>query len=689
MNNPGSGTMRITTGAPWTTETLATGLAGLLEEMLRIEGVSKERIARLHPSWQASARNLLDYLTLRRQDVRPLQDALAERGLSSLGRAEAHVCRTIESVLELLRLSGATGWSHSEIRPLNREEGRRLLETHANALLGPPRDTRTTRIMVTLPPEAADDPDLVRALLENGMEIARINCAHDGEAAWARMVANVRREAERARTPCRILMDLAGPKLRTGPMSPGPAVVKIRPTRDDYGRVIEPARVCLTPIGAPEPSTPVQAALPVPGDWLARCAVGDVIGFSDARGSERSMTVSAVAGEKRHAKLLKTAYVLPGTRLDRRGPDGDGDVAAVGQLPARPGFIPLRRGDHLVLTREALPGVPARIDGTGRVLAPARISCTLPEVFRDVRPGEGIWFDDGLIRGVVRNVTPAEILVEIVSTRPHGGKLQADKGINLPDSELHLPALTEADLRILPFIAKHADSVGLSFVHEPADVRLLQDRLAELHGEALGVVLKIETRRAFERLPDLLLAAMRSPCVGAMIARGDLAVECGYERLAEVQEEILWICEAAHVPVIWATQVLESLAKDGVPSRAEITDAAMGRRAECVMLNKGPHVCEAVRVLDSILERMQAHQYKKTAMLRKLRLAQLALDTEARRPDPASTLAPVDLDLGQVVPRAVAENAVREPELRHEVALAEPRNPPIAAAPPVDLLECP
>jgi pyruvate kinase len=106
-----------------------------------------------------------------------------------------------------------------------------------------------------------------------------------------------------------------------------------------------------------------------------------------------------------------------------------------------------------------------------------------------------------------------------------------------------------------------------------------------------------------------------------MIARGGLAVECGFERLAEVQEEILWICEAAHVPVIWATQVLETLAEEGMPSRAEISDAAMGHRAECVMLNKGPHMVGAVRVLDNILRRMQAHQAKKQAMLRELRLA--------------------------------------------------------------------
>ena len=109
----------------------------------------------------------------------------------------------------------------------------------------------------------------------------------------------------------------------------------------------------------------------------------------------------------------------------------------------------------------------------------------------------------------------------------------------------------------------------------------LQAALDRLQASQIGIVIKIETRIAFERLPGILLQALRGRRVGVMIARGDLAVECGWQRLAEVQEEILWVCEAAHIPVIWATQVLENLAKKGTPSRAEITDAAMGERAEC------------------------------------------------------------------------------------------------------------
>ena len=196
--------------------------------------------------------------------------------------------------------------------------------------------------------------------------------------------------------------------------------------------------------------------------------------------------------------------------------------------------------------------------------------------------------------------------------------MRAAKGINVPDTRLPIPALTEKDIADLTTVVEVADLVEISFVQDPSDVLRLHHALARLGGDQLGVVLKIETRRAFERLPELLLTAMRRPGVGVMIARGDLAVEVGYERLAELQEEILWLCEAAHLPVIWATQVLEQLAKSGLPSRAEISDAAMSERAECVMLNKGPHIDEAVVVLDDILSRMAEHHYKKNALLPQL-----------------------------------------------------------------------
>jgi len=209
--------------------------------------------------------------------------------------------------------------------------------------------------------------------------------------------------------------------------------------------------------------------------------------------------------------------------------------------------------------------------------------------------------------------------VRITSGPPGGGKVRAEKGINLPDTDVPVPALSADDLRSLDAVVELADMVALSFVRTPDDVRMLQDELARRGADHLGLVLKIETVQAFRALPNLLRAAMATRSVGVMIARGDLAVEAGYERLAELQEEILWLCEAAHLPVIWATEVLDRLAKTGRPSRSEITDAAMSERAECVMLNKGRHIVQAIATLDDILRRMAEHQSKKRQLLRPLR----------------------------------------------------------------------
>jgi pyruvate kinase len=265
------------------------------------------------------------------------------------------------------------------------------------------------------------------------------------------------------------------------------------------------------------------------------------------------------------------------------------------------------------------PGRNAVYDEQGKLLNHPFIGCSLPEVFSSVKPGERIIFDDGKIPGIIKAVYPDRLKVQIVNARPQGEKLGPEKGINLPDSRLNLSAFTEKDKKDLQFIVRHSHMVGMSFAQEVADVKALSEALTALNGQHVGILLKIETRRGFEMLPDLILAAMHNQSAGIMIARGDLAVECGYERLAEIQEEILWLCEAAHMPVIWATQVLENLAKTGIPSRAEITDAAMSGRAECVMLNKGPHIVDAVNVLDNILQRMAAHQTKKSSLLRQLR----------------------------------------------------------------------
>jgi pyruvate kinase len=579
-------------------------IASLVRTLADLETACAPALARVVPERAASARNLVHYLALRRQDLRELQDRLAAVGLSSLGRAEPAVADTLGAISRLLARVTGEAVPEPTSTPLSLADGRGRLAAHAAALLGPMPHDRHTRIMVTLPSAAADDAQLARDLVAGGMNLARINCAHDDAAAWARMIAHTRTAARAQGTPCRILMDLAGPKLRTGPLPPGPSVVRLKPRKDERGVVVAPLRVWLTDERAPAAPPEPLPVVPLRGDPLAALRAGDRLHLEDARGKRRTLEVLDAGAHGCVVQAERTTYLHAGAPLRTRG-----RTFLVGALRPVETALVLARGDRFALTRSpehaagALPTIP----------------CTLPSVLADVRRGERILFDDGAIGG--RIVAVHEDFVE-VEVSDHGGKLRADRGINLPDSTLRLPALEPEDLANLPFIAEHADLIGYSFVRRPEDVLALHERLDRTRRPELGVVLKIETRDAFEQLPQLLLAAMRRPLVGVMIARGDLAIECGWERMAEVQEELLWLCESAHVPVIWATQVLEKVAKEGRPSRAEITDAAMSVRAECVMLNKGPHVVTAVAVLDDILRRMEAHQAKKRPMLRPLHVAE-------------------------------------------------------------------
>jgi len=612
-------------------EQLSRELASLSSDMIELESSLLKRPLALHTAHQRSARNLAHYLALRRHDIRQLQSQLALLGLSSLGRTESHVLNAVQTVHRVLNaLLGANGSLPCPEEPaVEIGQGAELLEANTEALLGPAPQGRKVRIMVTMSTEAATDYTLIRDLVQNGMDCMRINCAHDNPEAWLGMIRNVQKAREETGRNCRILMDVAGPKLRTGPIEPGPAVVKCRPKRDLYGRVVTPARVWLTPDENPEPAPgAASATLELPDAFLKKLRVGDRMRFLDARKAPRTLRLSHAHGRSFWADARRTTYFIPGLELNalRRAKSGKAASrriasAHVGKLPHLPQTLLLKPGDTLVLTRERVLGKPASYRKTGELISPAQIGVSLPQMLDHVKTGDPVWFDDGKIGGVVRAVTAHSASVEIVQARPEGERLGTEKGINLPETRIDIPALTADDLEALKFIVQHADLVGYSFVRTESDVRQLLDRLEELHGQHLGLILKIETRKGFDNLPKLILAAMRTRSIGIMIARGDLAVECGYQRLAEVQEEILWICEAAHVPVIWATQVLENLAKKGTPSRSEITDAAMGERAECVMLNKGPYAVATVRVLADILKRMQAHQEKKSSMLRQLRLA--------------------------------------------------------------------
>ena len=484
-------------------------LSAVREELLEVAEGWRPWISGREADRDASARNLLQYLALRRHDLRELQDPLVALGLSSLGGSEGHVQASVEAVLAALRtLVEHPPQSPSGSTPIRFGHSRELLARRSEALLGAPRRGRPARIMVTMPTEAATDPDLVRGMLVAGMDCMRINCAHDAAPQWRAMLENLRVAEKRTRRRARVVVDLPGPKLRTGPLAP-------QPTRD-----------------------------------------------------------------------------------------GKGD------------YVRLGVGDRLILTRADVV-LPESGEG-----APTRIGCSLAEAFAVTRRGHHVWLDDGKLGGVVESVDPNSIELRIIAAGAKGSKLRAGKGINLPDAVLDIDLLGSHSQDALQFAAQGADVVGLSFVSRAREVRRVSEYLDQHARAQVGMILKIETRRAFEHLPGMLLAALGGERpAGVMIARGDLAVECGYERLAEVQEEILWLCQAAHLPVIWATQVLDRLAKTGRPSRAEITDAAMGVQAECVMLNKGPRILEAISALDDILRRMERHHRKQRPLLPRLRAA--------------------------------------------------------------------
>ena len=293
--------------------------------------------------------------------------------------------------------------------------------------------------------------------------------------------------------------------------------------------------------------------------------------------------------------------------------DIGGPKVRIGAVSASPELRRVHVGDTILLCREIAADRPPG----DRV----RMTSSMPEVLDRVAVGDEVSLDDGKLSGRIVEATAEGFAVRLERGKLDGIKLKPEKGLNFPATDLKLDPLTDKDRADLDFIVGHADMIGHSFVQNAAHVAALQTELAARTPDwrRLGLVGKIETPRAVRNLPEIIVQAAGQQPFAVMIARGDLAVEMGFARVAEMQEEMLWLCEAAHVPVIWATQVLEDLVKEGLPSRGEMTDAAMAARAECVLLNKGPNVAGAIATLDRLLHRMGGHQVKKTPTLRALR----------------------------------------------------------------------
>ena len=288
--------------------------------------------------------------------------------------------------------------------------------------------------------------------------------------------------------------------------------------------------------------------------------------------------------------------------------------------------IRLFNGDHLILHDDIKNASECIRGPRGELISSAGIGISPSSILNDVAVGDRIIFDKGKIIAEVIAKKKEKVITIIKKANKKGSKLRAHKSINLPDTHLNLPTLTDEDRRNISFVCENADIVGYSFVRTPEDVAHLHETLEKNGCKNIGIVLKIENNEAFENLPLVLLEAMKWPSVGVMIARGDLSIDIGLERIAEVQDQILWLCEAAHIPVIWANDVLDTLAKSGQATRSEVTDAAKSSRAECVLLNSGPHIVKTVEMLGNILVRMNNHTSKKKSIMRSLKVAQNNID---------------------------------------------------------------
>jgi pyruvate kinase len=474
----------------------------LLDTLCRIETAMvkeaehhTEVLHKVHDEQKVAAQNLIHYLTLRNLDLRKLQDDLHMMGLSSLASSESHIRSQLQAINILLGKKYSLGEKEScDYSWSIKNRGQK-----SEQIFGEKSNSHLPSLMVTLDGGFSEDYAMMKKLLLKGMNIARINCAHDDVTVWEKMIHLLKKACRKTGKSCKIYMDLAGPKFRT--------------------KLIN-------------------------------------------KGAQKGKTVLE------EGQTIYLAYENDRFRKD--------DVV-------------IHPGEETLMA--------------------------------SLKKGDRVFIDDGKIKGTVTQLKGQVASVRVTRISNAKKTIKNEKGINFPDTEMDIPSLTPYDMSCLPFVCHHADIVGYSFVRHASDIENLWSSIKPLTEDPPHLVIKVETAQAVRNLPDILLEGMKQPVLGVMIARGDLAVEIGFERLSEIQEEILWICDAAHVPVIWATQVLETLNKSGLATRSELTDAVLAAQAECVMLNKGSHTLDAMDTLMDIIQRQSFHRSKKRYVFRPLNIA--------------------------------------------------------------------
>ncbi|MBV2195064.1 MAG: pyruvate kinase, partial [Flavobacterium sp.] len=233
-----------------------------------------------------------------------------------------------------------------------------------------------------------------------------------------------------------------------------------------------------------------------------------------------------------------------------------------------------------------------------------RVYMNYKEFPKDVNPGERILLDDGKL---IFEVTKTDKNTEVEAVVVQGGPLKSKKGVNLPNTKVSLPALTEKDIRDAKFaIENNVDWIALSFVRTPKDLEDLQDLIAEHSDHKIPIIAKIEKPEAVENI-DKIVAF----CDGLMVARGDLGVEVPAEEVPLIQKKLIHRAKTARIPVIVATQMMETMITSLTPTRAEVNDVANSVMdgADAVMLSGetsvGNYPVEVIQTMTRIIESVE------------------------------------------------------------------------------------
>jgi len=559
---------------------------------------------------QKSLANMRHYLKLRQKDNTSLQEELTRMGLSSLGRSQAHILHSLDLIIEILSKCQNVENEAFADNALCIDEAEEIAAARAAIFGGEPKPKKrsSTKIMLTLPSEAAVDTSMIEEFANAGVGVFRINTAHDSRLEWETMAEKIAslNQNLHPQNKLKIYVDLAGPKIRTGQIKKVKAELKLEPKSMVYlSRQMDEDSFVKAPSDA--------FKFEVEEEFYKKAKKAKELFIITAEDKHRTLSVVSVEKGFIVCELDKKVRVNEESLIctDSKKKSLSSKIL---NLPDVTQTIKLHDEDTLFLSLEEIEGHDKVVDEDGETVEPAAIYCTQKEFVQDSKVGDKVYIDDGKIGLVVTEKRESGLLCQVINIKASGETLKEEKGVNFPDSQTSVNAITDDDIKNLDSVARFADIIGISFAQNANDIETLRELLKAKNKEHVAIVAKIETKTAVKNLPFILEALMFHKFSAIMLARGDLAIEVEFENMSFLQEEILDLCEAAHTPVIFATQVLENQMKNNLPSRAEITDAAFAQRADCVMLNKGAFALNTIKKLEFILERMHTI-FKKNRLL--------------------------------------------------------------------------